>query len=293
MKINKYLKKIPSLEGKLYIVTGANSGLGFDLSLHLASKGASVILACRNLEKANKAKEKILQAVPDSNLFIEEYDQASFESINKFVERIKTNYSHIDGLVCNAGVYYPKADYKTKDGYELTFGTNYLGTFKLLSGLKNKLDDDSSRVVLVTSLTATLSKKGIDIDKIDKLNRNQIYGYSKYCLSRLCNELDSENNNISYYLVHPGIASTNIISSQQTGLPHWFQVLGHRFLTLFTHSSKKASLILLEGLVSNNDKKYIVPRGLFGISGYPKFKRIPRYASKKIINQTLEMLDIK
>ena len=61
MKYVKFLKKYPSLEGKVYIVTGANSGLGFDTSLYLAYKGASVILACRNLERANKAKEKILK----------------------------------------------------------------------------------------------------------------------------------------------------------------------------------------------------------------------------------------
>lgn len=291
MKITRYLEKIPSLEGRLYIVTGANSGLGFDLSVHLATKGASVILACRNLERANKAKEKILLNVPNANLFIEEYDQASFDSIVKFADRVKNNYSHIDGIVCNAGVYYPKADYKTKDGYELTFGTNYLGTFKLLNELKTKLSNDSSRVVIVTSLTATLANKKIDIDKFNILNRNQIYGYSKYCLSRLFSELENENNNINYYLVHPGIASTNIISSQQTGLPHWFQVLGHRFLTLFTHSSRKASLILLEGLISDSKKKYIVPRGLFAISGYPKFKNVPKYASKRIIKQTFEMLE--
>lgn len=293
MKIIKFLEKIPSLENKLYIVTGANSGLGFDLTVHLVSKGAEVILACRNIDKANKAKEQILKEVPTAKMYIEEYDQASFESIENFSNRIIKNYHHIDGLVCNAGVYYPKADYKTKDGFELTFGTNYLGTFKLLHSLRYKLVDDCSRVVIVTSLTATLSNKRIDINQINRLNRNQIYGYSKYCLSRLFYELNVENNNINYYLVHPGIASTNIISSQQTGLPHWFQVLGHRFLTLFTHSSRKASLILLEGLVTENKKKYICPRGLFGISGYPKFKNVPKYASRPIINQTFDLIKEK
>lgn len=290
MKYINYLNKFDSLENKVYIVTGANSGLGFDTSLYLAYKGASVILACRNLDRANKAKERILKEVPNAELFIEEYDQASFTSIRSFASRVKQNYSRIDGLVCNAGVYFPKQDYKTSDGFELTFGTNYLGTYLLISSLKEILDRDYSRVVIVTSLTATLSKRNVDIDQVSKLSRNDVYGYSKYCLSRLTYELSLEDNNISYNLVHPGIASTNIISSQQTGLPHWFQVLGHRFLTLFTHSSSKASLVILEGLLSENANNYIVPRGLFAISGYPKFKRMPKYTKKEIIKKTKEIV---
>ena len=290
MKYINYLNKFDSLENKVYIVTGANSGLGFDTSLYLAYKGASVILACRNLDRANKAKERILKEVPNAELFIEEYDQASFTSIRSFASRVKQNYSRIDGLVCNAGVYFPKQDYKTSDGFELTFGTNYLGTYLLISSLKEILDRDYSRVVIVTSLTATLSKRNVDIDQVSKLSRNDVYGYSKYCLSRLTYELSLEDNNISYNLVHPGIASTNIISSQQTGLPHWFQVLGHRFLTLFTHSSSKASLVILEGLLSEKASNYIVPRGLFAISGYPKFKRMPKYTKKEIIEKTKEIV---
>ena len=210
MKYINYLNKFDSLENKVYIVTGANSGLGFDTSLYLAYKGASVILACRNLDRANKAKERILKEVPNAELFIEEYDQASFSSIRSFASRVKQNYSRIDGLVCNAGVYFPKQDYKTSDGFELTFGTNYLGTYLLISSLKEILDRDYSRVVVVTSLTATLSKRNVDIDQVSKLSRNDVYGYSKYCLSRLTYELSLEDNNISYNLVHPGIASTNI-----------------------------------------------------------------------------------
>ena len=293
MKYVKYLGKFPSLEGRYYIVTGANSGLGFDTSLYLAYKGANVILACRNLSKAESAKEKILKEVPNAKLFIEQYDQASFQSIEDFANRVSFTYPKIDGLLCNAGVYFPKQDYKTSDGYELTFGTNYLGTYKLLFSLKDKLNHDFSRVVIVTSLTATLSTKRIDIDEYHKLSRNKIYGYSKYCLNRLCTELISKDNHITFNLVHPGIASTNIISSTQTGLPHWFQVLGHKFLTLFTHSSSKASLILLEGLLNNQHSQYIVPRGLFGISGYPKIKKIPKFSNRPIIEKTNILINSK
>ena len=128
----KYLDKLESLEDKVAIVTGANSGLGFQTALALAYKGARVIMACRNLEKAEIAKDKILKEVENAKIDICKYDQGSFDSIEKFSIYIEENYQHIDYLVCNAGVYFPKVNYRTKDNLELTMGTNYFGTYHLL-----------------------------------------------------------------------------------------------------------------------------------------------------------------
>ena len=80
----KFLEKLSSLEDKVYIVTGANSGLGYETSLNLAYKKAKVIMACRNINKAERAKEKILEKVPGAEIDIVKYDQSSFESIDKF-----------------------------------------------------------------------------------------------------------------------------------------------------------------------------------------------------------------
>jgi NAD(P)-dependent dehydrogenase (short-subunit alcohol dehydrogenase family) len=291
MKYTKWLdKNIPSLDGKLYIVTGANSGIGFHTTLSLVYKGASVVMACRNLIKAQKAKEKILEEFPHANLFIEEYDQASFHSIDSFCENIKLNHPKIDGIVCNAGVYFPKADYKTKDGYELTIGTNYLGTYRLIDNLKDYLEEINARVVLVSSLVSLFSKK-ISIKEAFTLKRNALYNYSKCCVARFGYELMLDKSNISYRIVHPGICSTNIISSDQTGFPTWFGVLGHRILTLFTHSASKASLISIKGLVDDNENKpYITPRGLFAISGYPVNKKLPKFMDRPIRAETKELL---
>lgn len=290
MNYEKWLdKNIQSLKGKIYIVTGANSGIGYQLTLHLASLDASVIMACRSIEKASKAKIEILKAYPNANIYLEEYNQASFDSINKFALKIKNDYSHIDGLVCNAGVYFPKKDYKTEDGFELTIGTNYIGVYKLIEDLKDYLDMNKARVVLVNSLVSRFARN-ISLEKAFNLKRNSLYNYSKCAVARLGYELMKEDNDITYRIAHPGVCSTNIISSNQTGFPTWFGVLGHKALTLFTHSARKASLSLLLALVDNGEKKYITPRGLFSISGCPKRKKLPRFMDKPLIEETSLLL---
>lgn len=288
---NKYLDKFPSLEGKNIIVTGANSGLGFETCRHLIYKKANVIMACRNLKKANEAKEKLLKENNLAKIKIYQYDQSSFESIREFKNNIVNDNIKIDALICNAGVYYPKKKYLTKDGFELTFGTNYLGTYYLLKCLNGYLEQCDSRIIIVTSLTGMLSKH-YQLNDINNLNRNDVYSYSKYCLSRLCYELDLNSINCKYYLIHPGICQTNIISSEQTGLPNWFSKIGHAFLYVFVHSATKASLCDIKALTTNEkQKKYIKPRGLFAISGYPTLKKYPKYAKKSIIEETEKLIN--
>ena len=243
----RYLDKIQDLTNKLVVVTGANSGIGFETTLALARKHASVIMACRNLTKANQAKEKILELVEDAKLTIVQYDQGDLESIEHFCDVLKTSYQ-IDYLICNAGVYYPKKDYKTKDGFELTLGTNYIGVFYLVEHLKDYLESQEARVIITTSLTGFLAKKTYSLEESEKLNRNDIYGYSKYLLSRYTYELIKNEKKAHYFLVHPGVCQTNIISSEQTGLPNWFSKLGHYFLYLFVHHASKACLVSLEAL---------------------------------------------
>lgn len=283
----KYLDKVDSFEGKNIIVTGANSGLGFETTLALVYKKAHVIMACRNLKKANDAKEKILKEVKNASLDIIEYDQSCFLSIDSFCQKVNEKYSQIDALICNAGIYFPKADYKTKDGFELTFGTNYLGTYYLLKKINPLLEKSKSKVIIVTSLTGFFANKKIKISDSEKLSRNKVYGYSKYCLSRLCYELDHQKSNVDYYLTHPGVCQTNIISSDQTGLPNWFSKIGHVFLYLFVSPSSKTCLTNICALNTKEEKKkFIKPRGIFAISGYPKKCEYPKYSKMPVIQET-------
>lgn len=286
MKIEKYLERFSSLEGKNVIVTGANAGIGFELSKHLLSLKANLFMACRNKQRAENAKEKLLSNYPQSHIEILLYDQANFNSIKDFVKKIRELNIKIDYLVCNAGVYFPKKKMQTADGLELTVGTNYFGQVYLLDLLEEKLIKNQTRVVVVSSLTGTLSKNR-PLEKINSLSRNKLYGFSKYLISTSTYERMLENK-YPVVLVHPGICSTNILNNKDTGLSSTFALLGRKFLNVFVHSAKKASLCLLEGMVSDyHEFMYIAPNGIFSISGYPKIKKVPnKFRKEKVLDKT-------
>ncbi|MDR1697400.1 MAG: SDR family NAD(P)-dependent oxidoreductase, partial [Erysipelotrichaceae bacterium] len=130
--IRRYLdQKINSLEETIIVITGANSGIGLSLTKECVYKGAKVIMACRSLKRAESAREQILEEYPKAKLDIMIYDQASFESIKAFATLLMTKYPKINAFVFNAGIFAPKSNVKTQEGYDLTIGTNYLGTFYL------------------------------------------------------------------------------------------------------------------------------------------------------------------
>ena len=282
MKIEKYLNKYHSLKDKNIVVTGANSGIGFELSKHLLFLNANLIMACRNLKRAEDAKNELLKLYPNSNIKIFIYDQASFDSINNFCNEIKD--IKVDFLVCNAGVYYPKKKMVTKDNFELTVGTNYFGETYLLDKLEKKLINDQTRVIIVSSLTAINSK----MRPLTKIN---LYGYSKLLISSSTYERMLEKK-YKIVLVHPGVCATNILNNKDTGLSSSFALIGRKFLNIFVHSAAKASLCLLEGIECNyQDFMYIAPRGILAISGYPKIKKIPnKFKKYKMLEQTREFI---
>ncbi len=289
MNIQKYLNKYPSLKDKNILITGASSGLGLALVSLILEKEGNVILGLRNLTKGEKIINSLKVKYPHSEIKLLKLDQSDFNSIDDFATNLKSNFKKIDYFIFNIGVYTSKDDYKTIDGYELTFGTNYLGTYKLYFALEDYFNINNTRLIFVTSLTAFYSKK-VSLDKTNNLSRKYMYGYSKYCLDRLFYELSLKKNNISYYLIHPGVTSTNIISSSQTGIKNKFGILKHKFFTLFTHDVNKASLIYLEAIFTNDDKKvYITPRGLFHVSGYPHKQLIPNYMKKLGIKEETEL----
>ena len=288
MKIQKYLNKYHSLKDKNIIVTGANSGIGFELSKHLLFLNANLIMACRNLKRAEDAKNELLKLYPNSNIKIFIYDQASFDSINNFCNEIKD--IKVDFLVCNAGVYYPKKKMVTKDNFELTVGTNYFGETYLLDKLEKKLINDQTRVIIVSSLTAINSKMR-PLTSINSLSRNSLYGYSKLLISSSTYERMLEKK-YKIVLVHPGVCATNILNNKDTGLSSSFALIGRKFLNIFVHSAAKASLCLLEGIECNyQDFMYIAPRGILAISGYPKIKKIPnKFKKYKMLEKTREFI---
>jgi NAD(P)-dependent dehydrogenase (short-subunit alcohol dehydrogenase family) len=146
------ISNFPSQKGRLIIVTGANTGLGYETTLALAKKGARIIMACRNLEKANAAKAKIEKEVPDAKLLVMEINLSNLNSIRSFAKNYHEKFKQLDVLINNAGVMMPPFS-KTDDGFELQFGANYLGHF-LLTGLLLDIliKTPDSRVVTLSSL---------------------------------------------------------------------------------------------------------------------------------------------
>jgi NAD(P)-dependent dehydrogenase (short-subunit alcohol dehydrogenase family) len=143
---------IPDLSHRVAVVTGANSGIGFETARALAAKGARVILGCRSRAKGPQAAARIREAVPGADVIFDTLDLASLQSIAMFAKEITTEIDRLDILVNNAGVMVPPLDY-TKDGFELQLGINHLGHFALTAHLFPLLQaTPGSRVVTVSSL---------------------------------------------------------------------------------------------------------------------------------------------
>jgi NAD(P)-dependent dehydrogenase (short-subunit alcohol dehydrogenase family) len=205
---------IPDLDGKVFIITGANSGLGYECSLALAEKGATIIMACRNLERGQHSLEAIKSTVPSAKLDLMELDLASLQSIHSFVNTFKGKYDRLDVLINNGGlVLAPRT--LTKDGFEAQFGVNHLGHFALTGLLLDVLlKTPASRVVTIGSRMHTSGK----IEWDDLMSEHSYNATSAYKQSKLANllftfELDrrlrAKQSTTIAIAAHPGLAVTN------------------------------------------------------------------------------------
>ncbi len=273
--------RVGDLSDKTIVITGANSGIGFYASRLLAAKGARVVMACRSLGRAQKARAEILETLPGAQIDILIYDQASFSSIEKFSLELQNKYSKIDGFVFNAGIFHPKKDALTTDGYPLTIGTNYLGTFYLFELLRPYFSKmDSVNVVCVGSL-ANRRYKYQNIQSYftsDKLTLYRQYALSKkFMMANHYFFMNQKSGGIRYSMMHPGVASTNIVSGASSSFPRWFSRIARNFMNVFMCPPEKSALgIALLASQDDSHGRYLIPRGLFGISGYPKDKAVPK-----------------
>ena len=143
---------VPDQSGRVAIVTGANTGIGYEAAAVLADKGAHVVLAVRNLDKGNDAADRIKSTSPNAVVAVQELDLTSLDNIRKAADELRASHPRIDLLINNAGVMYTEPP-STKDGFELQFGTNHLGHFALTGQLlDNMLPVEGSRVVTVSSI---------------------------------------------------------------------------------------------------------------------------------------------
>lgn len=206
-------KNIPNQSGRTAVVTGSNSGIGFHAAKELAAAGCTVIMACRNMAKAKKARETILAEHPDSDLHVMELNLADLDSVERFQKQYCSQYDGLDLLINNAGVMIPPYT-KTAQGFELQFGTNHLGHFALTARLMPTiLSTPQSRVVTVASTAHRMGN--INFDDLQSENRYvawSAYGQSKLANLLFCFELqrrlEEKSHDVRSIAAHPGYAHT-------------------------------------------------------------------------------------
>jgi NAD(P)-dependent dehydrogenase (short-subunit alcohol dehydrogenase family) len=214
--------QVPDLHGKLAVVTGANSGLGFGLTGRLARAGAEVILAVRNEEKGAAAVRRIREQTPEASVSIRRLDLASLSSIAKFGAELTKEGRPIDILLNNAGIMMPPVRDETEDGFELQFGTNHLGHFALTAHLLPLLRAaTTSRVVSLSSLIARTGR--LDFNDLHGLRYrpHRAYALSKLATLVFARELNRRSVvggwGLRSIAAHPGATVTNL---QITGPTH-------------------------------------------------------------------------
>src|SRR5258705_13169914 len=206
---------VPSQAGRLAVVTGANTGLGFETARVLATRGASVLLAVRNIEKGKRAAARIVEAAPGANVMVQHLDLASLDSIRAAAQELRSKHPRIDLLINNAGVMFtPKQT--TRDGFELQFGTNHLGHFALTGLLlEQMLTVPGSRVVTVSSLLHRIRAR-INFDDLQSersYSRVAAYGQSKLANLMFTYELQRRLSGAGTTVAvaaHPGLAATEL-----------------------------------------------------------------------------------
>lgn len=276
-------KDIPSQRGRVAIVTGTG-GLGLETALALARAGASVVIAGRNPAKGAKAVAAISDGVPNADIRFGLIDLASLESVACFAADIADTCDAVDLLVNNAGVMTPPQHRETQDGFELQFGTNYLGHFALTGHLLPLLKNGREpRVVTLGSVAARSGAIDFDNLQAEKGYRAfRAYGQSKLAcimfafeLNRRCRAAGLEIQSLA---AHPGISRTDLIpngsgASSVAGRIRqylWFlyqPVWQGALPTLFAATDPEA-----------RPGAYYGPDGLAGIRGYPVEERAPTRA---------------
>lgn len=294
----KYLQwvdtHVDDLTNKKIIVTGCNSGIGFYVAGYLAYKNATVIMACRDLNKAKKAKNELLQQFPHATIHLLQLNLASNESIQNFVSHIIKEYHQIDILIHNAGVYHLKKSW-TKEQFETVMATNYLGTYLLNERILPYIKE---RIVFTTSIAHRWGKIDYeDFFSIKKYRHIRVYANSKLALSKYFTYLSLQCP-LKIVAAHPGICSTNLLDPQRGGVSKAFARCGNAFLQLFMHSAQKGALSTLIAATdpSLQSGELIGPRGIFHISGYPKKQKLSKKAwmgQQELMNYTKKLFDLK
>ncbi len=265
---------IPDLTGKVAVVTGANRGIGLETARELARKGADTILACRSVERGQRAIDEVRAEMPRSMVALMMLDLGSLASIERFARALTRTRSRLDVLINNAGIMAVPYS-QTEHGFESQMGTNHLGHFALTGRLLELLlATAGARVVTVSSVAHRAGK----MDFGNLLYENRGYSpFRAYWRSKLANLLftyelqrrfESADVEALSLAAHPGFSSTNI--SRHLGR-HWYSRLEGPLIHSFSQSPAMGALPALRAAVDSKAKggQFYGPGGFLGLRGSP------------------------
>jgi len=278
---------VPGQQGRLAVVTGANTGLGFETARILAARGASVVLAVRDTEKGKRAAARIAGTTAGANVMVQPLDLASLDSVRAAAGELRARHPGIDLLINNAGVMFPPKQ-TTRDGFELQLGTNHLGHFALTGLLlEQMLPVPGSRVVTVSSQAHRIRAR-INFDDLQSersYSRVAAYSQSKLANLMFTYELQRRLSGAGTTLAvaaHPGLAATELTRNSPAIAAFFYTRL----------LSQKAVIGALPVLRAATDPgvlggQYYGPGGLFGARGYPKLAESSRQSHDAALQRRL------
>lgn len=271
-------EQMPDLADRVVIVTGANSGIGREAAREFARRDATVILACRNMERGEQCGSDIAADVGGASLDLRQLDLADLESVDEFADGVLTDYSRLDILCNNAGLMaIPRRE--TSDGFEMQLGVNHLGHFALTGRLLELiLETPSSRVVTVSSNAHKFGEiRFEDLHWERGYSKWGAYGQSKLANLHFAFELQRRFDHFGHDSIsvgcHPGMAHTNL--AEKGPLMSGRKLMAkasNLFTKTFGQSAKKGALPVLYAAVESRleGAEYVGPDGFAEAQGYPE-----------------------
>jgi NAD(P)-dependent dehydrogenase (short-subunit alcohol dehydrogenase family) len=273
----------PDQTAKTVVITGANSGIGYQAAGALARKGATVVMACRSVDRGEAAAERLREQVPDADLDVRECDLASLASIESFADGFRADYDDLHALYNNAGVMaIPRSE--TEDGFETQFGVNHLGHFALTAHLLGLLVATPGETRVVTQSSGAHEAGEIDFDDPhheESYGKWEAYGQSKLANVLFAYELDRRLTDagiedVTSVACHPGYADTNLQARGPEAEGSAVRLYAMKAANaVFAQSPADGALPMLYAGVAPDvaGADYVGPGGFLNMRGAPETQR--------------------